>query len=448
MRSVPRPLSFAFGVALALAAGLTSACGAGRIRDELGQQLRQISDRLRGASPRERYADDLRGEGDAGAALARAWTAAGDRALGAPAAAPLPLREQGAFSGTEPGALAWRVRPRRGERVTVRLDADADSSARVFAELWREDQADPSARRLVASGDGLHATYDVLADDADAVYVLRVQPELRRRVRWGVAFAAGPSLAFPVQGRDARAIASGWGAARDGGARPHEGVDIMAPRGTPALAAEDGVVRYVGDDRLGGRVVSVAAPERGHSLYYAHLDTQVVHGGQTVHVGDTVGFVGTTGNARGGPAHLHFGVYTGDGAVNPLPYLDDRRRPASAPGRDTAFVGRPVRTTTRSALALRAGPATGATTVALLAPRTTLAVDGAAGGGWLHVRVMDARAEPATGYIPADAVERVTAARATAVAAEVVEEVSSRGVETRVRRRPSRRARVRRLVWW
>lgn len=417
MRSVSRPLSRVLGAALPLAA----ACHAGRIREELGQQIRQISDRLRGASPRERYADDLRGEGDASAALARAWTAAGDRALGAPAAAPLPLREQGAFTGADPAALAWRVRPRRGERVTVRLDADADSGARLFTELWREDRDDPSARRLVASGDGLHATYDVLVDDADAVYVLRVQPALRRRVRWNIAFGVGPSLAFPVQGRDARAIASGWGAARDGGARSHEGVDIMAPRGTPALAAEDGVVRYVGDDQLGGRVVSVAAPERGHSLYYAHLDTQAVHGGQVMHAGDTVGFVGNTGNARGGPPHLHFGVYTGDGAVDALPYLDDRRRPASAPGRDTAFVGRAVWTAARSALALRAGPGPGATTVALLAPRTTLAVDGVTGGGWLHVRVMDARAEPVTGYVSADAVERITAARAAAIAAGVVE---------------------------
>ncbi len=204
-----------------------------------------------------------------------------------------------------------------------------------------------------------------------------------------------------------RAIASGWGAERDGGARAHEGVDIMAPRGTPALAAEDGVVGYVGDDRLGGHVVSVAAPERGHSLYYAHLDAQAVHGGQPVHLGDTVGFVGNTGNARGGPTHLHFGVYTSSGAVDPLPYLDDRRRMATGPGRDTTLVGRQVRSPTRGALTLRAGPSATAGALMALAPQTPLTVEGVSGGGWLHVRVPDARTGGVVGYVPGAAVERV-----------------------------------------
>ncbi len=418
MHSLPRPSVPRVAAALTMtAACVVAGCNAGRLREEIGQQVREIGDRLRGASPRERYADDLRGRGEDGAARARAWAAAGDRALGAPAAAPLPLREQGAFADTVAAALAWRVRPRRGERVTARVDADADSATRVFTELWREAPGDPSARTLVASGEGMHATYEVLVDDPDAVYVLRVQPEWGRRVRWSVAFGVGPSLAFPVQGKDVRAVASGWGAARDGGARPHEGVDIMAPRGTPALAAEDGVVRYVGDDRLGGHVVSLEASGRGHSLYYAHLDTQTARGGQAVRAGDTVGFVGNTGNARGGPTHLHFGVYTGDGAVDPLPFLDGRRRGATAPGRDTMLVGRPVRTVGRSAVALRAGPGASAPTLALLAPRTVLAVDGAAGGGWLHVRRPDAPDGPFAGYVLADAVERVPVPHEPAVAA-------------------------------
>lgn len=431
--ALPRPRPAGRGAALAAlaVAGLATACG-GRLRQELGEQVRAITSRLRGASPRERYADALRGEGPAGAQLARDWIAAGDRALAAPAAAPLPLREQGALrdAGGEPVALAWRVRPRRGERVTARVEAApvdvgredaarpdpaaADSSgARLFTEFWREDARDPSTRTLVASGEGLAASYDVLADDPGAVYVLRLQPAARARLRWRVAFDAAPSLAFPVAGRDARAVASFFGAARDGGERSHEGVDIMAPRGTPALAAEDGVVQYVGDDRLGGRVVSLAAPGRGHSLYYAHLDSQAVRGGQTMHAGDTVGFVGNTGNARGGPTHLHFGVYAGDGAVDPMPYLDDRRRAPTAPGRDTLLVGRPARAAGRAAVALRAGPSAGAPSTATLAPRTPLVVDGAAGGGWLHVRPAAGDvARYVAGYVPADAVERAPAAAA------------------------------------
>lgn len=424
MRRTRRSLRSATGatrplIAVVLvAAALGTACHAGSIREELGQQLRRINSRLRGASPRERYTDELRGAGAAGEAAARAWLAAGDHALDMPAAAPLPLREQGAFAGAEPLAVAWRIHPRRGEQVTVRVDAQADSGAQLFTELWREKTGDSTARQLVASSDSLHATYAILVDDADAAYVLRVQPALGRPVRWAVAFGAGPSLAFPVQGKDVRAIESGFGVARDGGARTHEGVDIMAPRGTPALAAEDGLVRYVGDDRLGGHVVSVDALTRGHSLYYAHLDRQAVHEGQLVHSGDTLGFVGNTGNARGGPTHLHFGIYTpSSGAVDPRPYLDDRHTAVRAPGRDTALIGDLVRTTARSAVPLRAGPGGGAATLTPLTPRTVLMVDAVAGGDWLHVHMAATTSAP-SGYVLADAVERVPGGREPGIAAE------------------------------
>lgn len=330
----------AFALPLVVAAAALGACHAGRIRDEIGQQLRAFGGRLRGSSPRERYAADLRRRDGDGPALERAWNAAADRALAAPAAAPLPLRERGAFAGEGPTAAAWLVRPRQGERVTVRVDAHvdvapADSGVHLFSEVWREDAQDPTRRDLVASSDTAHATFDVLADDPHATYVLRVQPALGSRLRWTVALDVGPSLAFPVLGKTVRAVESGFGVARDGGARSHEGVDIMAKRGTPAIAAVDGVVQYVGDDRLGGHVVSVGVPERGMSLYYAHLDRQAVRTGQIVHTGDTVGFVGNTGNAAGGPTHLHFGIYRNEGAVDPMPFLDDRVRPARTAGRDT-----------------------------------------------------------------------------------------------------------------
>jgi hypothetical protein len=197
-------------------------------------------------------------------------------------------------------------------------------------------------------------------------------------------------------------VQSFWGADRDGGARAHQGIDIFAPRGTPALAATDGVVRWVGENRLGGNVVFLADPERGHSLYYAHLDRQAVTTGQRVRAGDTLGFVGNTGNARGTAPHLHFGVYrAGEGAVDPFPYVDTRRAAAPAPGRDTVLVGRPARA--RRTVALHAGPGEGTATVASLAPQTVVAVDGAAGTGWLRVRLPDLR----TGYVPAPSMESV-----------------------------------------
>ena len=68
---------------------------------------------------------------------------------------------------------------------------------------------------------------------------------------------------------------------------------------------------------------------KDYSLYYAHLDSQLVNSGQNVRIGDTLGLVGNTGNARYTPSHLHFGIYTGAGTVDPIHFVDkDIKMPA------------------------------------------------------------------------------------------------------------------------
>ena len=126
------------------------------------------------------------------------------------------------------------------------------------------------------------------------------------------------SLAHPLPGW---AFADTWGAARSNG-RTHEGVDIFAPRGTPVRATTRGLVVRVGENELGGRTVTVMGPG-GFNHYYAHLERYAdVSAGTWVKAGDVVGFVGTSGNARGTPPHLHYGVYTPTWqAVNPYPFL-------------------------------------------------------------------------------------------------------------------------------
>ena len=105
----------------------------------------------------------------------------------------------------------------------------------------------------------------------------------------------------------------------------HEGQDIFAKRGTPVLSATDGYVFRIGENSLGGHTVSVIGAG-GRIYYYAHLDSYAAN----IAIGDRVttqtvlGYVGNTGNATGGPTHLHFGVYTREGALNPLPLLSDR----------------------------------------------------------------------------------------------------------------------------
>jgi SH3-like domain-containing protein len=152
-----------------------------------------------------------------------------------------------------------------------------------------------------------------------------VQPELLRGGRYRVVLRLEAQLAFPVQGKDSRAILSGWGVDRDAGRRRHEGVDIFASRGTPVLATSDGVVSRVRVTPRGGKVVWLRDAGRNASIYFAHLDSQAVRSGQRVSLGDTLGFVGNTGNARTTSPHLHFGIYRrGEGAVDPAPFL---RRP-------------------------------------------------------------------------------------------------------------------------
>jgi murein DD-endopeptidase MepM/ murein hydrolase activator NlpD len=133
------------------------------------------------------------------------------------------------------------------------------------------------------------------------------------------------NLSMPLKDVKKSQIANTWGAARGEG-RSHEGQDIFAPRGTPILSATTGYVVKIGEDNLGGHTVSVIG-DGGRKYYYAHLDSYAPN----LEVGDYVtrntvlGYVGSTGNADGTPPHLHFGVYTTTGAIDPLPLLTDRQ---------------------------------------------------------------------------------------------------------------------------
>jgi murein DD-endopeptidase MepM/ murein hydrolase activator NlpD len=124
----------------------------------------------------------------------------------------------------------------------------------------------------------------------------------------------------PVAGVKPSRLVDTWGGARSEGRR-HEGIDIFARRGTPVLAATEGIVMRVGTNRLGGQVVWVLGPG-GQRHYYAHLDSYGdVHAGMRIDAGKIVGYIGNTGNAATTPSHLHYGIYTAGGAVNPYPFL-------------------------------------------------------------------------------------------------------------------------------
>ena len=131
-------------------------------------------------------------------------------------------------------------------------------------------------------------------------------------------------LSVPVKGVSRYKLQDTWGNARSQGRR-HEGIDIMAARGTKVYSTTDGLIADLRNNNLGGKVIWIRGPSDSWH-YYAHLDSHKrgLKVGDYVHKGDLIGYVGNTGNARHTAPHLHYGLYLngkGRGAVNPYPYL-------------------------------------------------------------------------------------------------------------------------------
>jgi murein DD-endopeptidase MepM/ murein hydrolase activator NlpD len=247
------------------------------------------------------------------------WIAQGQLALQNPTAIDLPHQASEAIVTNEPTAVAYRVELRRGQSYRVLLDPSADRRLNIFVDLFR---ISPGERPQRIAGTGPPARYFAFEPRETETFVLRLQSELLADGRLRVSHTRHPALLFPVAGGGRDDIHSFYGAARNGGRREHQGIDIFARRGTAVLAAADGWISSTTPNRLGGNVVWIWDPGRRHTLYYAHLDRHVVSAGQRVSRGDVVGFVGNTGNARSGAPHLHFGIYRpGRGAIDPLHYV-------------------------------------------------------------------------------------------------------------------------------
>lgn len=369
------------------------------------QSIPELRDAFSPPTPHERYARRLEEAGLMDAALGRLWLRASERALVEAPAVEAPFRETGYLDPSRPEAVAYRFEARAGERLRFHVELTPATNAQLFLDVFRSrsDTARPPDRVASAEVDGRSVEIE---PGRDGEYVVRLQPELLRGGRYTLTVTAEPTLAFPVAGAGVANVRSFFGDPRDSGTRDHHGIDIFAARGTPVVAATAGRVS-VRTTPIGGRVVWLRDERRGQSVYYAHLETQLVEGGARVRPGDTLGLVGNSGNARNTPPHLHFGVYRrGQGPLDPLPFV--RPHPSTPPA--PALAGSASGGTRRiaaSTASLRAGPNVDAALIGELDRHAPLRV-AAVVGDWLRVELPDGR----RGFVAARLTEPASPLRA------------------------------------
>lgn len=193
---------------------------------------------------------------------------------------------------------------------------------------------DPAAIIGVAPGGASPATIAATTIPAGAGSIPLDQTRTAYQAIVPVPVAAAPvqALIIPVQGVLANQLSDTFTQARENGARVHDAIDIMAPRGTPVLAAAAGTVERLYTSAAGGLTIYVRLDDRRYVHYYAHLDSYAtgLSEGQRVAQGQVIGAVGFTGNASPAAPHLHFAIqltiaaakwYEPSTALNPYPLL-------------------------------------------------------------------------------------------------------------------------------
>ena len=183
------------------------------------------------------------------------------------------------------------------------------------ALTWRLDEAAPDTATLVRAPDPEPAH-----DPAEPVAVQRPgeDGELATVATTGsvaheeaVEWLRRRDLKIPVEGADDDDLRDTFADARGSG-RAHEALDIMAPRNTPVLAVDDGVIAKLFNSQGGGGItIYQFDPTETYCYYYAHLDRYAsnLKEGQRVRRGDVIAYVGSTGNASPDAPHLHFAIF-------------------------------------------------------------------------------------------------------------------------------------------
>jgi peptidoglycan LD-endopeptidase LytH len=268
-------------------------------------------------SPYESYVKSLETSGISKSTMGKKWISSGQNALLKPnETVKFPFKAEIFFREIAPTAISYMMKYEENAKLTFKISSKGKDNNGVYIDIFENN---PNKNRV--KNFYVKDTIFVYENNSTQNLILRIQPQLLVNQYVTLEIIENPKLAFPVKNGMNKDIQSYWGVDRDGGKRRHEGVDIFNKKGTPILAVEDGIIARVETNNLGGKVVWQRLGLFGQSIYYAHLDSQAVSAGQNVKKGDIVGFMGNTGNAKYTPSHLHFGIYTGSGAIDPILYI-------------------------------------------------------------------------------------------------------------------------------
>lgn len=333
-------------------------------------------------TPHEEYLSKLTTAGLDNNILGQSWMQAAIKGIQNPVTTEIPYSEAVVFDYEHISAAAFKLTLLEGQNLHILVEPERDDTTEVFIDLFRSSNGEYE-NEAHAEKDSLRLDYRVRRGGE---YILRVQPELLARGLFTVFIFTDASLNFPVPEKDFNSISSFFGDPRDGGGRRHEGVDIFAPRGTPALAVSSGRVSRTGTNRLGGKVVWVTDTERGYNYYYAHLDSQLVRPGMRISEGDTIGLIGNTGNAITTPPHLHFGIYAfGRRSIDPYVFFHLTEMPVIDSLHISQYAGN-WGYTMNSRTNFRTAPGLNADIKTALPPDTPLKIRGVS-DSWLRVEL-------------------------------------------------------------
>ena len=276
-------------------------------------QLEKAEDLISGLSEKEKYQRDQ----DISDELFSLWESRIQKALNDSIEVEMPYTEAGNLKPKSFHIYSYQAYLKPGEILNTNFKPDS-SSTLIFTEIYRRNNQTKKFEQVLKPKSDGSISYEV---EENGLYKVIFQPEIEAHTPFTIQLAILPAYQFPVSGGENVDIGSYWGDIRDGGSRDHEGIDIFADRGTPVVATTSGRIGFSGEKGLGGKQVWLRDSKRSQSIYYAHLDS-IIPNLNSVETGDTLGFVGNTGNAKTTPPHLHFGIYRRNtGAIDPLGFV-------------------------------------------------------------------------------------------------------------------------------